>query len=34
MALSNVITMIPAVETVPANLGFPNVSEIQKKENK
>jgi hypothetical protein len=30
MELGNFITMIPAVETVPARLGFPGAAEIQK----
>jgi len=28
MALSNFITMIPVVETVPAQVGFPGAAEI------
>ena len=30
MVLSNFITTIPAVETVPAHLGFPGAADIQK----
>jgi hypothetical protein len=30
MALSNFITIIPAVETVPAQLGFPGAADIQR----